>query len=149
MKKMAWAAAIALTAGLLAGAAPSASAASPTDNEVHNTSTIAIGAVEVWRGAGCIYRQGCYDALIPAGLYSGWRHTAAVYFGDNYCLRIRPWESGGGLGPVTITPEGPAWFRFNDAYPGFDVRAVPIGDSGCRVPANASKDAGDFARAER
>ncbi|GIH78037.1 hypothetical protein Plo01_44660 [Planobispora longispora] len=149
MKKTAWAAAAALTTGLLASAAPSAATASPTDNEVHNTSTIAVGAVQVYREPSCVYRQGCYDALIPAGGYSGWRHTDAIYFGENYCLRVRPWLPGGGLGPVAITREGPGYFVFSDAYPGFDVRAKPIGDPLCRRSAKASTDAGGFVRAER
>ncbi|TMR95038.1 hypothetical protein [Nonomuraea basaltis] len=149
MKKMTWAAAIALTAGLLTSAAPSAATASPTDNEVHNTSTIAVGAVQVWREAACVYRQGCYDDLIPAGQYSGYRYTAAVYFGDNYCLRVRAWLPGGGLGPVDITREGPAWYVFNSVHPGFDVRARPIGDAGCQRSAETSRDAGDFVQAKQ
>ncbi|MFB4278929.1 hypothetical protein ACBJ59_26805 [Nonomuraea sp. MTCD27] len=147
MKKMAWVAATALTAGLLTSAAPTAATASPTDNGVHNTSTIAVGAVQAWRTNSCVYRQGCYDALIPAGQYSGWRYTAAVYFGDNYCLRVRAWLPGGGLGPVEITREGPAWFVFNSAHPGFDVRARPIGDVGCQRAAETSRDTGEFVQA--
>lgn len=149
MNKTAWAAAIALTAGLLASAGPSAAMASPTDNEVHNTSTISVGAVQVYRGPSCVYRQGCYDALIPAGQYSGWRHTAAIYYGDNYCLRVRPWLPGGGLGPVQISPEGPGYAVLPDAPPGFDVRARPIGDALCRRSAETSADEGYFVRAER
>ncbi|MFC5819452.1 hypothetical protein [Nonomuraea harbinensis] len=149
MRKTTWAAAIALTAGLLAGGAPSAAtAASPTDNGVHNTSTIAVGAVQTWITNACVYRQGCYDALIPAGRYSGWRYTAAVYFGDNYCLRVRAWQAGGGLGPVTITGEGPAYFVFNSVHPGFDVRAVPINHADCHsAAATSSGDAGEVVQA--
>ncbi|MFD1546710.1 hypothetical protein [Nonomuraea guangzhouensis] len=149
MKKIAWAAATALTVGLLTSAGPSAAMASPTDNEVHNTSTIAVGAVEVYRGPACIYRQGCYDALIPAGQYSGWRHTGAIFFGDNYCLRVRPWQPGGGLGPVQISPEGPGWAVLPDAPPGFDVRARPIGSADCDRSAQTSSDAGYFVQAKQ
>ncbi|MFG6201209.1 hypothetical protein [Nonomuraea sp. JJY05] len=148
MKKMAWASMIALTAAFMTTLTPSAAAASPTDNEVHNTSTIAVGAVQVYRGPSCIYSQGCYDALIPAGQYSGWRHTAAIFYGDNYCLRVRRWLPGGGLGPVEISPEGPGYAVLPDAPPGFDVRARAIGDPLCDRSAQASGDAGYFVRAE-
>ncbi|MFI7132071.1 hypothetical protein ACIBQ1_40785 [Nonomuraea sp. NPDC050153] len=149
MKKMAWAAAIALTAGLLAGATPSAATASPTDNEVHNTGNVAVGAIQVWNTTACVYRQGCYDDLIPAGQYSGYRYTAAIYIGDNYCGRIRYWLSGGGLGPVDITPEGPGWYRFNPVHPGFDVRGVPITSAGCDRSGATSRDGGEFVQAEQ
>lgn len=137
MKKATWASAIALTAGILTSVPPAASAASPTANEVHNTGSYGIGAV---RYVSHVHTPGHYDALIPAGLYSGWPHTSYLYVGPGYCVRLRGWLSGGGLTQVQIlTPGGPTsgeW-RLNDSYPGFDARALLLSDPGCSSSAKA------------
>lgn len=158
MAKLRWASALALAAAILATAAPASAAegrvapakeqaeapvlgttsqassarAAALSNGVHNTSTIAIGAFEVYRGDGAFYRQGKYDALIPAGRYSGFPYTAGIYVGPGYCVRVRGWLPGGGLSHVEWG-YGEDWVTFSTNYPGFDVRALPSNNSGCWI----------------
>lgn len=154
MKKTTWASAIALTAGLLTLTPSAAQADAP---EVRNTSTISIGAVQVWSTNACVYRQGCYDALIPSGRFSGWPSTAAIWVGQGYCLRLRPWLPGyteqnppppAGLGDpiVRIPPPGTqgGWHRFGADTRSWDVRALPLSDPGCGGPAPSAKTGSFF-----
>ncbi|WP_219463407.1 hypothetical protein [Nonomuraea rhizosphaerae] len=140
MKRTAWVSAIALAAGILTSVPTAASAASPTANEVHNTGAYGIGAIRYVNHA---HTPGHYDALIPAGLYSGWPHTSALYVGPGFCVRLRGWNPDpqhltGAQILTNIGGEG-EWF-LSDLYPGFDARALPIGDAGCRSGTSAKAE---------
>ncbi|GGP52943.1 hypothetical protein GCM10010185_26330 [Saccharothrix coeruleofusca] len=123
------------------GLTPAASA-SPTANEVRNTGTIGIGAIQVFDGQ---YKHpGQYDDLIPGGRFSGYAHTAGLYVGPGFCVRLRGWLYGteqnppppSGLTDPQLLPGGTsgAQWELSDAYPGFDARALPASDPGCQNP---------------
>ena len=96
-------------------------------NAVHNTGTIAIGALE---GRDGNYRQGKYDALIPGGLYSGFPYTGGIYIGPGYCVRIRGWLPDGHLSDVWII-RGENWYELPLDYYGYDIRARPLSSLDC------------------
>ncbi|MFJ1767873.1 hypothetical protein ACIOD2_46655 [Amycolatopsis sp. NPDC088138] len=141
IQKMKWVSVAVLTAALLTGLT-SAASASPTANEVRNTGTIGIGAIEVFDNA---YKHpGQYDDLIPAGRFSGYAHTAGLYVGPGYCVRLRGWLYGteqnppppSGLADPQILdggPNGKQWI-LSDGFAGFDARALPATDPGCEKP---------------
>jgi hypothetical protein len=149
MKKATWAS-VALAAGLLALIPTAAQADAP---EVRNTSTIAVGAVQYWAGNTCAYRQGCYDALIPAGRFSGWPSTAAIYSGPGFCVRIRYWAAGyteqnppppEGLSdpiiyrfPASSYPNG-GFIHFTDSR-SWDVRALSLSHADCNTSTSSAK----------
>ena len=99
MRKTSWAFMVALTVALVTGLSPAASASAVKTLDVggadavaatwkvRNTGTIGVGAIRVWRGVGRFYQQGdgLYDAVIPAGRYSGWPSTEGFYIGPGYC----------------------------------------------------------------
>jgi len=140
MKKTGWAFIVALTIALLTGLSPSAPAAAASTGEtgntgkaallqawkVRNTGDVGVGAIQVWLGQGPYYQQGqgLYDAVIPAGQFSGWAFTQGFYVGPGYCLRTRHWTnaSGTSLGPVTRW--GPGQLGPFDTTYGIDIRAA-------------------------
>jgi hypothetical protein len=141
MRKLKLVSMMAVTAALLTGLTPTASAASAATNEVRNTGAIAIGAIQVFDGS---YRNGTYDDLIPAGRFSGYAHTAGFYVGPGYCVRVRGWLSGtqefppppANLTDPIIVHGGTNGFQydFRNSPPvrvGYDVRALPSTDPGC------------------
>jgi hypothetical protein len=142
MKKLRWASTVALTAAVMTSLTlPTAAGASATDNEVRNTGTSHIGGIDNWRGTGAIYANGYWDGLIAAGSFSGWRHTAGIYVGPGYCVRVRAWRYGtqqnppppAGLSNAVIVPSN-TQARLDDAFPGWDIRALPNSNSGCANP---------------
>jgi hypothetical protein len=124
----------ALTAvAVIASLTPTAASASTTSSrEVRNTGDIAIGAIQTWLGYGDLYIRGPYDDLIPAHQYSGYPSTAAIYVGSGYCVRRREWTNAVGteLSPTASITRGPYQLILTAKY-GIDVRALPIGNSGC------------------
>ncbi|MGW4958843.1 hypothetical protein ACWEPL_16580 [Nonomuraea sp. NPDC004186] len=146
MKK--WVPTAALAAALLAGLTPPASAASPTDNEVHNTGTVWVGAIQVRNfNTNLAYRSGKYDELIPAGLFSGYRHTDGIYIGPGYCGRFRQWLRGTEQNPPApedlADPQvirGERWVWFPEPTIGWDVRALPLSDPLCAGASLTAKD---------
>lgn len=142
MKKLRWLSAVALAAAVVTSLMlPTAAGASATDNEVRNTGTSHIGGIDNWRGYGAIYANGYWDVLIAAGSFSGWRHTSGFYVGPGYCVRVRAWLYGtqqnppppSGLSNPVIVPSN-SQAHFDNAPPGWDIRALPNSNSGCRNP---------------
>jgi hypothetical protein len=111
---------------------PVAAAATGT---VRNTGTVGIGAIEVWRERGPIYRQGLYDAVIPGGRISGWPSTGGIYVGPGYCVRLRYWRNSSGTvlsDPEIINVAG-QWPLLDPVF-GIDIRALSISHYDCNVP---------------
>jgi hypothetical protein len=139
MRKLAWAPVIALVAGVLTFLTPGTASAAAV--EVRNTGGYGIGAVQFRDG---VYNvPGKYDAVIPAGRFSGYPSTAGIYLGPGYCVRFRAWLRGteqnppgpGDLSDPAIIRAEPATFPggrhlwFDNGS--WDVKALPLSDSGC------------------
>lgn len=145
MKKSGWAFVIALTVALLTGLAHPASASAAvagkaddvgiaTADEVRNTGSVGVGAIEFWQGRGYIYRQGWHDAVIPGGRRSGFASTDGFYVGPTHCLRLRGWMNP--IGTILTDPDiaPPGQWVFVAGYYGFDIRAVELGNPLCDHP---------------
>lgn len=142
MRKLAWAPIIALVAGILTFLTPTAASADAI--EVRNTGSYDIGAIRWYDG---VYNvPGKYDALIPAGRFSGWPTTAGIYVGPGYCVRFRIWLRGTEQNPPGAGDLGEVNFFRADAFnfpngrhllfgnSSWDVKALPLSNSGCWNP---------------
>jgi hypothetical protein len=140
MVRLKYAAAMGAMAILATGltSASTASAAPAATNEVRNTGTLSVGAIQVFDG---IYKNGTYDDLIPPYRFSGYANTAGIYVGPGYCVRVRGWLRGteqfppspADLSDPIIVHAGQYDFRNSPPVRvGYDVLALPESDPGCR-----------------